>query len=228
MIAAVHQPQFLPWLGYFDKMMRADTFCYLDNVQFKKNEFQNRNRIKTSNGWQWITVPVLHRFTQKINEVEINNTVKWRRKHLRSLVANYGKTPFFRTCIPFFEHLYSEEWKTLSELNIMVIEHFRKILGMEQKPVVQASTLDLSDEPTDRLIDICESLGADTYLAGEGAGAYMNFKRFEKRGIRLAVQRFHHPEYPQIKGPFLSNMSIVDLLFNCGPGGMKNTVTSWI
>ncbi|QTA79487.1 WbqC-like domain-containing protein [Desulfonema limicola] len=101
MTAAVHQPQYLPWLGYFDKMDKADVFCYLDNVQFKKNEWQNRNRIKTSKGWQWITMPVCYRFPQKINEVEINNNVKWQRKHLQALITNYSKSPFFEKFLPF-------------------------------------------------------------------------------------------------------------------------------
>ena len=103
LIVAVHQPQYLPWLGYFDKMRTADVFCYLDNVQYKKNEWQNRNRIKTAHSRQWITVPVRYRFPQKINEVEINNTQKWHKKHLQALITNYSKAPYFNDYITQFE-----------------------------------------------------------------------------------------------------------------------------
>ncbi len=96
MIVSVHQPQYLPWLGYFDKIERSDIFVFLDNVQFKKNEWQNRNKIKTSEGWQWLSVPVIHKFMQKISEVKINNTVWWGKKHLNALVTNYSKAPFFK------------------------------------------------------------------------------------------------------------------------------------
>ena len=95
MIVAVHQPQYLPWLGYFDKMAKADIFCYLDNVQYKKNEWQNRNRIKTAQGWQWLTVPVSYRFPQKINQVGINRTTAWGKKHLQAFDTNYGRAPFY-------------------------------------------------------------------------------------------------------------------------------------
>jgi len=95
LIAAIHQPQYLPWLGYIDKMDKADVFCFLDNVQYKKNEWQNRNRVKTVGGWQWVTVPVSYKFPEKINAVKINNSVNWRRKHLQALVTNYGKAPYF-------------------------------------------------------------------------------------------------------------------------------------
>ena len=111
LIVTIHQPQYLPWIGYFDKINQVDAFCFLDNVQFKKNEWQNRNRIKTAQGWQWLTVPVKHRFPQTIEEVEINDTVNWRRKHLQALATNYKKTPYFDEYIEFFEDVYSNEWE---------------------------------------------------------------------------------------------------------------------
>ncbi|MDX1779631.1 MAG: WbqC family protein, partial [Thermodesulfobacteriota bacterium] len=164
MIVAVHQPQFLPWLGYIHKMMQADVFCYLDNVQYKKNEWQNRNRIKTAQHWQWITVPVCYRFPQKINEVEINNRQKWYKKHLQALVTNYRRAPYFDEYFSALEECFTREWKWLSELNIFLIEHIRGLLKLQHKPTVVASSLTLRDDPTDRLIDICKAVGADTYL----------------------------------------------------------------
>ena len=220
MIIAVHQPQYLPWLGYFDKMNKADVFCYLDNVQYKKNEWQNRNRIKTAQGWQWLTVPVRYRFPQKINEVEINNTVKWKKKQLQSLVSNYGRTPYFNEYINFFETLFSKEWEMLCELNIFALECLRELLGLVHKPAVKASSLQLRDDPSDRLIDICKAMKADTYLAGQDGLNYMDLDRFEQNGIAVISQEFNHPIYPQLFNEFESHMSVVDLLFNCGPDSM--------
>jgi hypothetical protein len=221
LVVAVHQPQYLPWLGYFAKMSAADIFCYLDNVQYKKNEWQNRNRIKTAQSWQWITVPVCYRFPQKINEVEINNRVNWKKKHLQALITNYRRSPFFRDYICVFEGIYSKSWGLLSELNILLIERLRELLNLQHKPVLRASRLKLREEPTDRLIDICKTAGADTYLSGPDGVKYMDVKRFEAHGIKVSIQKFEHPVYPQLFKAFQSHLSVVDLLFNCGPASKE-------
>jgi len=221
LIVAVHQPQYLPWLGYFDKIRRADVFCFLDNVQFKKNEWQNRNRIKTAQGWQWLTVPVRYRFPQKLNEVTINNAVAWKSKHLKSLVTNYSRAPYFKKYAPIFEQVYSQDWERLSDLNIALIEGLSAALGLDQGWAVKASDFDLREDPTDRLIDICKALNADTYLAGQDGGNYMDLKRFAQSDIQVVIQDFNHPVYPQIFHDFRSHLSVVDLLFNCGPQSME-------
>jgi hypothetical protein len=221
LIVAVHQPQYLPWLGYFDKMRRADVFCYLNDVQFKKNEWQNRNRIKTAQGWQWLTVPVCYHFPEKINEVEINNAAGWQKKHLLALVTNYSRAPFYESYRAIFEDTFSREWKFISELNIHLLEHLRAALQIDEKPTVISSDLDLREEPTNRLIDICKVVGADTYLAGKDGVHYMDLKRFEKSEIDVIIQDFKHPVYEQLFGDFESHLSIVDLLFNCGPESMR-------
>ncbi len=217
MIVAVHQPQYLPWLGYIHKMIQADVFCYLDSVQYRKNEWQNRNRIKTAQKWQWLTVPVCHRFPQKITEVEINNRHKWKKKHLQALVTNYSKAPFFDNYFSAFEECFTRDWKWLSELNVFLIEHIRSFLGLQQKPTVLASRLALRDDPTDRLIDICKAVGADTYLSGQDGASYMDLDRFESSNIKAIFQKFNHPVYPQLYEEFQSHLSVMDLLFNCGP-----------
>ena len=217
MIVAVHQPQYLPWLGYFDKIRQADCFCFLDDVQYKKNEWQNRNRIKTANGWQWLTVPVRYRFGQKINQVRINDTVNWPRKHLQALHTNYAKAPFFSQYIGLLEHAYQKAWDTIEALNIYLIETIRNLLDLDHKPAVRSSEMQLRDQPSLRLVDICKLLGADTYLAGAGGAAYMDLEPFRQNGIEVIFQKFAHPVYPQLYGPFQSHLSILDLLFNCGP-----------
>ncbi len=220
MIVAVHQPQYLPWLGYFDKICRADIFCFLDSVQYKKNDWQNRNRIKTSQGWQWLTVPVRYQFPARICDVKVNPTVKWRQKHLQALVTNYRRAPFFKQYIDLYERVYAEDWEHVSELNIHFIERLKEALGLGPKPAIRSSRLDLREEPTDRLIDICNAVKADTYLSGQDGIKYMDLERFKENGIEVIIQEFRHPVYPQMFAGFEPQMSVVDLLFNCGPGSL--------
>lgn len=221
MIVAVHQPQYLPWLGYFEKMRRADVFCFLDNVQYKKNDWQNRNRIKTAQGWQWLTVPVHYRYPQKINQVTINNSVDWKKKHLQTLISNYNRSPFFNEFKQSFEQVYSENWDYLSDLNIALIKRLRRAFGLEQRPAVRSSDFNLREDPTDRLIDICHALKGDTYLAGRDGTQYMDLARFKQSGIQVIIQDFKHPDYPQLFQGFQSHMSAVDLLFNCGAKSLE-------
>lgn len=226
MIVAIHQPQYLPWIGYFHKMLKADAFCYLDNVQYKKNEWQNRNRIKTSRGWQWLTVPVEYRFPQRINEVRINNSTAWGRKHLQALTTNYGRAPYFGDLIEFFEKVYRRRWASLSELNIHMTEFIRKKLALADKPTVLASQLDLCEDPTGRLIAICKTLGADAYLAGPDGAKYMELDKFRDSGLKVITQVFRPPNYPQRFGGFEPCLSAVDLLFNCGPQSLETILAS--
>lgn len=216
MKVAIHQPQYLPWLGYFDKIDQVDCFVLLDDVQFKKNEWQNRNRIKTAAGWQWLTVPVLHRSSQRISEVKINPTVPWARKHLQALISNYASAPFFELHRPFFEDLYGREWGALLDLNMATITHLVEALGIRTK-LVMASSLPLPAEleATDRLVAICQALEADTYLSGAGGKGYLELPCFEEAGIRVLFQAFRTRPYPQCFGPFVPDLSVVDLLFNC-------------
>ncbi len=217
MRVAIHQPQYLPWIGYFDKMDQVEVFVLLDTVQFKKNEWQNRNRIKTASGWQYLTVPVLHRFPQRISDVVINTRVPWRRKHLQALISNYAHAPFFDVHRPFFEAVYSREWTRLLDLNLTILSYLVEALKIQTK-LVLASSLDLEEpeEKTARLVAICRALGATTYLSGVGGKGYLDLKLFEAAGIRVRFQAFATPSYPQRFGPFVPNLSVVDLLFNVG------------
>lgn len=214
---AIHQPQYLPWLGYFAKMDQVDRFVLLDDVQFKKNEWQNRNRIKTAAGWQWLTVPVLHRFPQQLCEVRIDRAAPWSRKHLQALISCYAFAPFFEDHRPFLTEIYAREWTLLGDLNRASLSYLVEALGLETK-LILASTLALPDAcvATARLVAICQALGADTYLSGAGGRAYLEMERFEAAGIQVDFQIFHCPSYPQPFGAFIPNLSVVDLLCNCG------------
>lgn len=213
---AAHQPQYLPWLGFFDKIAQADVFVLLDNVQFKKNEWQNRNRIKGASGPQWITVPVQHRFPQTIAEVEVRDTEPWRRKHLRALESNYRRATHFEEVMAPIAEILERRQTQLAPLNIELIGQLIGQLGIETRMVL-GSELEAREDPTLRLIDLCLQMDADTYLSGTG-GDYLDQSAFAEAGICLRFQAYDHPTYPQLYGDFEPYMSVVDLLMNCGSG----------
>lgn len=217
MIVSIHQPEYLPWLGFFDKMAKSDVFVILDNVQFQKNGFQNRNKIKTSRGWQWLTVPIIRKFPQSISEVKIDNTTKWWKKHLTALKVNYAKSEYLREYLPFFEEVYKKRWEFLADLNIFLIKKLAELFGIKTKIEI-SSSLNVVGSDTEHLVGICKKLNAKTYLSGEGGKKYIDVTLFEKEGIELRFREYEHPVYPQQheKNGFISNMSAVDLLFNCG------------
>lgn len=221
MIVAIHQPQFMPWLGYYDKIVRSDIFVFLDNVQFKKNEFQNRNKIKTAQGWMWLTVPVLYAYPERINEVKINNRVDWRKKHVKTLAINYQKAPYFHSLFPELERFYAGDAEYISEVNKESVLLLLRLLGVHKKTEVASSLGDLPEEPSERLAAICECLSADTYLSGSGGKDYLDLEPFNKKGIAVAFQTFKPPIYPQLYGDFIPNLSLLDLLFNHGPDSLN-------
>ena len=220
MRVTIHQPQFMPWLGYLDKVDQADLFLILDTVQFKKNEWQNRNRIRTARGWQWLTVPVLHHCGQRIYEVVINPTASWTSQHLRALDIHYGRAPYSDHYLSQLREIYARPWTNLSDLNKTTVHWLLNAYGITT-PIRYASEFEAREEPTDRLIDLCQIVGASEYLAGAGAQDYMDITRFKASGLRLAIQTFVHPSYRQIYDPFEPNLSALDLLLMQGPEALE-------
>ena len=221
MIIAVHQPQYLPWLGYFDKIASADLFVLLDTVQFKKNEWQNRNRIKTADGPQWLTVPVTYRFPQRISEVSINNRERWQHRQWQAIVSNYRRAPHWDYLAPFLEEMLSRPWDGIAELNIYGVKRLLQILAIPTPLYVASELPQFPDDPDERLIAIAKHFAADTYLAGSGGRGYMELDRYERNGIRVIFQEYHHPVYDQLFGPFEPFLSVVDLLFNKGKDSLR-------
>ncbi len=215
MKVAIHQPQYLPWCGYFNKIINCDVFVFLDDVQYKKNEWQNRNRIKNKNGTIWLTVPVHYRFGQKINEVYIDNKILWRKDHLKSIEYNYKKAKYFDDFFPVIENLLKKEYDLLVDVNIESIKIILSYLGIEKK-IIKSSELKVEGEKTNRLINICKKLSADVYISGVGAKEYLVVEEFEKNGIKLIFQNYTTPNYPQLYGDFIPNLSIIDMIFNIG------------
>lgn len=218
MILAAHQPQFIPWLGYFDKIDRADVFVLLDTVQFKKNEWQNRNRIKAASGTQWLTVPVSFRFGDAVREVRIDERQNWRRKHLATLRTCYARTIHFEPVHRAYRSVIEASSSNLADLNTAMLKSMMGALDIAT-PMLSASELEgLPKDRDERLIALCRRLGARTYLAGSGSRAYLNVDRFVRAGIDVVFQSYRHPTYSQLFGNFTPQLSALDLLFNCGPG----------
>jgi hypothetical protein len=216
MIVAAHQPQYLPWIGYFHKLDTADVFVLLDNVQFKKNEWQNRNKIKTAQGWQWLTVPVLYNYPQLINEVPINNKANWQHKQRQAIVSNYKKAAHYHLLEPFFTKIFSSYWDTISQVNIETVTRLAGILGIETPLYVASELGAFPEDPDERLIAIARHVGAETYLAGAGGREYMDLKKYDNAGVAVIFQDFRHPVYDQLFGEFEPFMSVIDLIFNHG------------
>jgi hypothetical protein len=222
MVTSVHQPQYIPWLGYFDKIARSDAFVFLDNVQYKTREFQNRNKIRTKDGWIWLTVPVICKGLgrQKICSTNIDNSSGWANEHLRSIKTWYAKAGFLKDYLPFFEETYSKSWERLVDLNVHIINYLLKQLSINT-PLYFESQLNIDSVHTDRIIEICQKLKADTYLSGIGGKDYLEEEKFSRAGIKLVYQEFAHPAYHQQfmrdEKDFLPFMSVLDLLFNEGP-----------
>lgn len=219
MVVTIHQPEHLPWFGFCHKAAQADVFVLLDNVQFRKNYFQNRNRILGPNGPLWITVPVLLKgHTKKtIREMEINNGVSWSEKWWKSLFYSYKSCKFFDEYAAFFESIPRRPWHYLAELNEAIIHYLFDALGLRCQ-ILRASSLPVHGSRSALLRDICTYLGADVYLAGQYGRDYLDEALFQEKEIGVRYHAFTHPVYPQRDSrEFVTNLSVVDLLFNCGP-----------
>jgi hypothetical protein len=217
-VLTAHQPVYLPWLGLFHKIALADTFVSFNRVQYLPKDWNNRNRIKTRAGPTWLTVPVLkkgHR-EKPLDEIEINNALPWRRKHWTALALNYGKAPHFDDYAGFFEDVYARDWRTLAELDEYMLGWFLDTLGIEVR-FLRASDFDFHGAKSGLVLDMCQQLEADTFVFGALGRDYADTQAFAEAGIEVIFQGYRHPEYPQLHGPFESYLSVVDLLFNCGP-----------
>jgi len=219
-LIGIHQPHYLPWLRYFEKIARSDVFIVLDDVQYEKNGFQNRNRIKTAQGPLMLTVPVARPTQRPIREIEIDARALWREAHRRALEMNYGKAPHFADFWPSLASLYDRPWARLADLNRAMLEVFLGQLGIAT-PLRFSSELAVPGEATERLVNLVRAVGGDAYLSGAYAvQTYLDADLMAAAGIRLAFQEWQAPTYPQLypKAGFERDLSIVDLLFNAGPG----------
>jgi hypothetical protein len=220
MIISIHQPQYMPWLGFFEKMSRADVFVLLDDVQYKKNEWQNRNQIKTAQGKLWITVPVMYHYPERIIDVKLNNDIAWQKQQRKTIELAYAKSPFMDNYTAFLDEVFYQKWERLDQINVFTVKKLAELLGIKTK-IICSSEFSLTTSSTPRLVEICKVLSADTYIAGKGGDGYLNTTLFDEANIKLEFQEYQHPVYPQLYGEFVPNLSILDLLFNCGEKSLE-------
>lgn len=218
MKAAIMQPTYLPWVGYFDLMDQSDVFVYLDCVQFEKRSWQQRNRIKTPQGELYLTVPVLskNRFFQRIDEVEIDAQSSFIRDHLRAVESNYGRAPYFKKYFGEFSGLLGRRHAKLVDLNCDLLEWFKNVLNIKTK-TIRSSALNVSGQKTALLVDICKTLHCDQYLSAAGSKVYIDQNNlFLAHNIALEYHRYEPVLYPQLFGGFIPYLSMIDLLFYAG------------
>lgn len=212
---SIHQPVYLPWLGFFKKITSSNVFVFLDDVQYEKNGWHNRNKIKTKDGSIWLTVPVNSTTNIKLNEISIDHTSNWLKKHKKSIYLNYVKAKFFDSIWPEFELIYQKDHELLIELNLEIIQLILKKLNIKTKTIL-SSDLNIMQSGSDRILEICKNLQADRYLSGIQGKNYLKIDDFKKNNIEVLFQNFQHPIYSQLYEPFLPNLSTIDLLFNEG------------
>ena len=216
----IHQCEHLVWLGLLDKISKADIFVLADTFDFKKNYFENRNKIRTKDGWQWLTVPVEKENHTPINEVSIIYNENWQKKYLESIKYNYRNSPYFNRYYPEIEMCIMEKYGQtiyISDLNEILLKLCLKWFDINT-PIILSSSMELTESlrSSERLLEICQKVGADTYLSGPSGKDYLDLSLFEKNNIKVVFHEFIHPVYKQQYSPFIPGMSALDYLFNCG------------
>lgn len=225
MILTAHQPVYLPWLGLFHKIWLANTFVSFDIAQYLTKDWMNRNKIKTHNGSEWLTVPVLKKgfLSKKTFEMRINNTLNWRRKHFKSLCVNYKNAKHYDYYINILEKIYLKKWDFLSDLNEYILKTFLKELNINIK-FLKASELNFNGKGSELVLNMCKKLDCKKYIFGSQGKNYAIEEDFKKNNIEIFFQNYNHPTYSQLHNNFISNLSVVDLFFNVGPKSLENIV----
>ncbi len=230
MKAVIVQPFYLPWIGYFGMIEKADIFVFADNLQFLKKSWQRRNKIKTINNTsKWISVPVTGKYKQNISEVGINNSVEykqkskvvdWKGQHWDLISSSYSKAPYFDDYKDDVKEIFERDWELLADLDIYATKKISELLGLKLPDFVNASDLDDANGiKVDYILNVCNEIGADAYISGPVAKDYINineYQKFKQKNVDLYWFEFTHPVYPQIGSEFIPYLSIIDLLFNTG------------
>lgn len=225
-LVAIHQPNFFPWLGYFDKISRADVFVILDNVQFQKTGGTWSNRVMLNVGGQgrWVTAPVVRSFhgVKRIDEVEFNESTPWRVQLLKTIETNYRRARFFEEVFAWLRPLIVNETRHLCTYNMAAIRTIAAALGLSVAKLTKASDLPADGRATELLAGLVKAVGGTHYLAGGGAQGYQQDTLFERAGLGLVYQYFQHPVYLQPgRREFVPGLSVIDALMNCGAPGTR-------
>ena len=212
---AIHQPDYIPYLGYFYKISQADIFVFLDDVQFSNDNMHHWNKIKTPQGECRLKVPVHYEFGNLINQVKSKDELKWNHKHLKTIEMNYTRAKYFSEYFPAFRELLLSNYANLAEMNITINHFICDEFGFKPK-FVRSSDLNTHTIREQRVIDICKILGGEKYISGNGARVYQVEEHFTSQGVELYYTDYQPLEYPQLWKTFLPNLSILDFIFNCG------------
>jgi hypothetical protein len=221
MIVSINQPAYLPWLGYFHRIAVSDAHVVFDHVQFEKNSFTNRNKIRTPEGWCWLTVPVMTagKFgSLPINQIEIAGQ-EWAAKHWKSVRMNYGKAPFFSQHAAYFESVFSRPWQKLSDLAVEITTYLLDAFSIKTK-IHFSSRMVASGKKDELVLNLCRELGANVYLSGPLGRNYLREELFHSAGIEVRYDDYRHPTYAQAYPGFEPYMAALDLLFNAGPASL--------
>jgi len=214
------QPSYIPWRGYFDQIRRADLFIFYDDIQYDKHGWRNRNQIKTSQGKQWLTIPVHSRGVTQgipIKDVRIDASKPWAKQHARALSVAYAKAPHFAAYAPLLEEVYGRRDELLADFTIWLTVRIAREIGIADTKFMRSSEIPgIDGQKTDRLIRILERVGATHYLSGPSARDYLERDQFEAAGISLEYLEYRYAEYPQLHAPYDPHVTILDLLFMVG------------
>jgi hypothetical protein len=225
MNCVILQPSYIPWRGYFDQIRRADVFVFYDDVQYDKHGWRNRNRIKTANGTQWLTIPVSKKGNVAqhllINDMHICWDTSWNEKHWAAITQSYRKAPHFQRYAPALERLYTSRPELLADFTIELTIALARELGITKTCFLRSSELAVPGNKTDRLVGILQKLGTTHYISGPSARDYLEEDKLASAGITLEYMSYHYPEYQQLYPPFDPQVSILDLLFVAGPEAHK-------
>lgn len=229
MRVTIHQPEFAPWLGFFHKVSLADALIFLDDAQFNRSYFHNRNRVRTADGWTWIKVPVKKTgLDTQINEAMIagDNNPRWREKITRTVKQSYQEAPYFDRAFEQFEEIIGLSNETLLTLNVPLLEWMLRGFGLKQQ-VRLASSLSVRGFGSDRILELCKVVGADAYVSGVSGRDYLDLEAFDRAGIEVVFQEFRHPVYSQLHEEFMPQISALEALFLFGPRSRRLLSTDW-
>lgn len=225
MILGSVQPSYLAWIPLFERMKQSDIFVYLDDVKYSKNSFHNRNRIKTAQGDLTLTVPVLYKGNSQafINQIKIDYRQNWNIKHWKSIEINYKKAKYFEIIAADINTILHKSWDNLADLNISLIEFFRKFLGITTK-CYRSSEIAIPGEGNEKLVNLCKKLGASHFVVKPNTEDYHPKEYFQERGIEFSYLMGKNQIYQQLYGDFIGGLSILDYAMNCGPNSFKKDI----
>ena len=219
-VIGILQPNYIPWKGVFDLINRVDIFVFYDDVQYTTKDWRNRNKIKTKDGLKWLTVPVIKKGLrhQLISQTKIDNSTNWQSKHYKTIISSFSKSPYLKDYEYLLEEIYlKKKWNMLSDLNITSTVFLAEALGIKMEWYKSSEFDETGSKDGEKVIKICQRLGCNHFINGPASREYMNEELFSNYHVSLSYIDYQYPEYPQLHGPFCHQVSILDLLFNCGP-----------